>query len=111
MVEDKIEILESKLNEAIAMLTIAVTSEKVNYKSIYETKLKLKFVSSGLHNLLKDIKTEKAIDGCRVRQMEMSDDGVGDCGTDENGKCIGYAYDGEPCEECRTCAYSDMEEI
>ena len=62
-----------------------------------------------LERLKTEIEAEKAIDRCSVWRLAINDE-IGDCGTDENGKCIGYASNGEPCEECRTCAYSAFEE-
>jgi len=38
--------------------------------------------------------------------MEMSDEGTGDCGTDENGLCLGYKDDDGMFEQCRVCEYS-----
>lgn len=109
MLNKKIDELIGELDEAIKMLMLAITRDKISYKSIYEIKLKLKDVSSGLRNLLKDIESEKAIENCKVKQLAINDE-IGDCGT-ENGKCIGYANSGgEPYEECRNCGYGGFEE-
>lgn len=44
---------------------------------------------------------------CKLRDKAI-DEGLGDCGTDENGRCIGYAGNTdkphERCKECRACA-------
>ena len=64
---------------------------------------------SELEQLKFEIEADKAIDRCQLRKLAIYEE-LGDCGVDKNGKCIGYASDGEPCEECRTCAYSVIEE-
>ena len=101
MINEKIDKLISELDTAAGMLIVASTKDK----TIKQAMEKVSNVSFELGNLIEEIEAEKAIDGCRVRQMEMSDDGIGDCGTDENGKCIGYASNGEPCDECKECVY------
>jgi len=101
MINEKIDKLISELDTASGMLIVA----SIKDKTVRQAKEKVSKVSFELGNLIEEIETEKAIDGCRVRQMEMSDDRIGDCGTDENGKCIGYASGEKPCDECKECVY------
>ena len=107
MLNEKIDKLISELDTAAGMLIAA----SMNNRKVYDAMEKISRVSLELGNLIDYIEAEKAIDNCRLKIFQMEDDEIGDCGTDENGKCIGYASDGgEPCEECRTCAYSAFEE-
>jgi len=107
MLNEKIDKLIGELEEGQETLSPFV--EINNCLGIAITKL-LSDICKELIEIKQDIETEKAIDNCRLRILEMMDEGVGDCGVDENGRCIGYSYDGGACEECRTCAYSAIEE-
>lgn len=106
MLNEKIDKLISELDTATGMLIVAAMKDK----TVRQAMEKVSNVSFELGNLINDIEAEKAIDNCKLRALEMAEDGVGDCGVDENGRCIGYSYDGGACEECRTCAYSVIEE-
>jgi len=76
MINDKIGKLISELDTAVGMLIMPAMENKI----VREAKAKISQVSFELGNLIQDIETEKAIDNCRVRQMEMSDEGTGDDG-------------------------------
>lgn len=106
MLNEKIDKLISELDTATGMLIVTAMKDQI----VRQAMEKVSNVSFELGNLIMDIEQEKAIDRCKLRALEMMDEGVGDCGTDENGDCIGYSYDGDICEECRTCAYSAIEE-
>ena len=52
---------------------------------------------------------------CKLRQNAI-DEEIGDCGTDENGRCIGYAENtDEPHDKCKECranvCWEDEDEI
>jgi len=106
MLNEKIDKLISELDTAVGMLIVASMEDN----TVRQAMKKVSKVSFELGNLIDEIEQEKAIDNCRLKIFQMEEYEIGDCGTDENGKCIGYASNGEPCEECRTCAYSAFEE-
>ncbi|GEM_PF-5729605 len=55
---------------------------------------------------LKSKITQGIIMFCKLRQ-EAINNGLGDCGTDEKGKCIGYAGNAdEPHGKCKECRAS-----
>lgn len=60
-----------------------------------------------LSSLRGEIEAEKAIENCRLRRLAILEE-TEDCGTDENGRCLGYSNSdgGEPCDECQECEYS-----
>jgi len=101
MINDKISKLISELDTSVGMLIVA----SANNRTVYDAMEKVSGVSFELGNLIDDIEKEKAIDRCKVRQLAINEE-IGDCGVDENGKCIGYANDGgEPYDECEMCIY------
>ena len=103
-INEKIDKLISELDTATGMLIVAAMKDK----TVRQAKEKIINVSFELGNLIMDIEQEIVIDNCRVRYLALQD-GI-DCGVNENGRCIGYMYDGELCEECKECAYSAIEE-
>lgn len=106
MLNEKIDKLIHELDTAAGMLIVTAMKDQ----TVRQAMEKVSNVSFELCNLIDEIETEKAIDGCRLRILEMEENGAGDCGIDENGNCKGYSYDGDICEECRTCAYCAYEE-
>lgn len=105
MINEKIGNMISELDTAAGMLIVASTKND----EVREAMRKVSKVSFDLGNLIEEIETENAIERCRLRRSQIQDkeEGAGDCGTDENGKCIGYANSGgEPCDECKECIYS-----
>lgn len=102
MINDKIGKLISELKDIRDLLFESpIPSQKVDIAGD-----KVNHVISGLGDLIGDIEAEKAIDGCRVKILEMCDDGLDDCGISD-GKCNGYSNDdGMLFEECRTCEYN-----
>lgn len=106
MLNKKIDKLIHELDTATGMLIVTAMKDQ----TVRQAMEKVSNVSFELGNLIMDIEQEKAIDTCKLRILEMMEDGAGDCGIDENGNCKGYSYDGDICEECRTCAYSAIEE-
>lgn len=100
MLNEKIDKLISELDTATGMLIVPAMKDK----TVKQAMEKVSKVSFELGNLINEIEAEKAIDRCSVRRLALNDE-IGDCGTDENGKCIGYASSGEPCEECKECVY------
>ncbi len=105
MLNEKIGKLISELDTAAGMLIVTAMKDQ----TVEQAMEKVSNVSIELSNLIDAIEQDKAIDRCNLRKLAIYNE-MGDCGVDENGRCIGYASDGEPCEECRTCAYSAIEE-
>ncbi len=96
MINDKIGKLISELDTVTGMLIVASMTDK----TVRQAMEKVSIVSLELGNLIDDIEAEKAIENCRLRQLAILEE-TEVCGTDENGRCIGYKD-----EECKTCEYN-----
>lgn len=104
MINDKIGKLISELNKVQTDILLPLTKDKC--KEANQARQMIAHVCIELAGIIDDIEAEKAIDGCRVRLLAIEEE-TGDCGTDENGRCLGYRdEDGLLFEECRTCEYS-----
>jgi len=99
MINEKIDKLIKKLKATADDL-----DELSTYRVVREAMEKISKASFELKQLKSDIEAEKAIERCSVRRLAINDE-IGDCGTDENGKCVGYESCGEPCDECKECVY------